>query len=314
MKYLSLVLSVIALIIAGIVYLYQPKQELVTIDPNLNMGTYDQIPQPFLNAKTLDIPEELYFAGEPVPLNEPDISERLDRELHINTYWHNNTIFLIKRANRWLPQMEKILEEYGIPDDFKYITVIESNLMNDVSPAGAVGFWQFLKATGREFDLSIEGDIDERYHPLKATEAAAKYLKKSYEKFGNWTLVAASYNRGMAGIQRALDKQGISNYYDLYLNNETSRYLFRVLAIKEIIENPAKYGFEIEDSHLYEVEPLRYVEVSETIPDLIAWSKEQGINYKLLKRHNPWLRDDQLQLRKGQSFMIGVPTVSVGDK
>ena len=310
MKYLSLGLSVFALLIAG--YVYWNNGSTPAVDPQMEFKAGpEEIPESFFNAKTLDLPETLTFAGEEVPMDMADVRERLDRELHVNTYWHNNTIFLMKRAHRWLPQMEPILEEYGIPEDFKYVTVIESNLMNEISPAGAVGFWQFLKPTGREFGLTIARDVDERYHPLKATEAAAKYLKKSYEKFGNWTLVAASYNRGMAGVQRALDKQEVDNYYDMFLNTETSRYLFRVLAIKEIIENPEKYGFEIGEEHLYDAEPLQYIEVSESIPDLIAWSKEQGINYKLLKRHNPWLRDDKLRLRAGESFEIGVPAESV---
>ena len=307
MKYLSLIISIIALGAAGFIW-WQSSQSPAPLYISAEPVDLGEVPESFLNARTLDIPEQLSFAGETVPLDIPDVRERLDRELHVNTYWHNNTIFLIKRANRWLPQMEPILEEYGIPDDFKYVTVIESNLMNEISPAGAVGFWQFMKPTAKEFGLVVARDVDERYHPLKATEAAAKYLKKSYEKFGNWTLVAASYNRGMAGVERALNKQNVSNYYDMFLNSETSRYMFRILAIKEIIENQEKYGFEIGQEHLYEPEALRYVEVNETIPDLVAWSKEQGINYKLLKRHNPWLRDDKLRLRDGESFEIGIPT------
>ncbi len=307
MKYLSLSLSAIALLVAGFILINSTDSDVEGASLTNPPSSIAELPQPFVNAKALDLPKSMTFAGEAVPLGKADVKERLDRELHINTYWHNNTIFLIKRANRWLPLMEPILEEYGIPEDFKYLTVIESNLMNEISPAGAVGFWQFLKPTAKEYGLIVDRDVDERYNPIKATEAAAKYLKRSYEKFGNWTLVAASYNRGMAGVQRALDKQGVNDYYEMYLNSETSRYVFRILAIKEIIENPSKYGFEIKDEHLYQTEPLQYVEVSETIPDLIAWSKEQGTNYKILKRHNPWLRDDQLRIRSGQSFRIALP-------
>lgn len=258
-------------------------------------------------AVSLNVPEQLTFAGEPVPLNIPDVYERLDKELQINTYFHSNTIFLIKRANRWLPQIEKILRANDVPVDFKYLPLIESNLLNDISPKNAVGYWQILKSAGKENGLEINNEVDERYDPLKATEAACRYLNKAYRKFGNWTLVAASYNRGMAGMQRALDNQKVDTYYDLYLNEETSRYVFRILAIKEIVENPQKYGFRVNPKHLYEEEPLRYVEVDETIKDLVTFAKEHNTNYKLLKRHNPWLRDDKLTVRKGNQYRIAIP-------
>ena len=258
-------------------------------------------------ANSLPIPDTMSFAGELVPLHIPDVVERLDRELHINTYWHNNTIFLIKHANRWLPQMEPILKEHGIPDDFKYLTAIEGSFRNDESPAGAVGFWQFKKDTGKEFGLEVTKEVDERYDPIKSTVAACKYLNRAHKKFGNWTNVAGSYNRGMAGLQRALTHQSDSNYYNLLLNEETSRYVFRILAIKEIIENPAKYSFNIEEEHLYQEEKVRYVEVTESIKDLVQWSIDQGINYKLLKRHNPWLRKDKLTVKKGKSYQIAIP-------
>ena len=309
-KYLSLILSSVAIIVAGFVFFNSGDE--VTHDKE---GTIfyppeeSEIPK-FLNAKTLEIPNSMNFAGEEVPLAMADVRERLDRELHINTYWHNNTIFLIKRANRWLPQMESILEEYGIPDDFKYISVIESNLMNETSSAGAVGFWQFMEGTAKDFGLEVARDVDERYHPIKSTHAAARYLKKAYEKFGNWTIVAAAYNRGMSGLNRALKRQSVDSYYDLFLNKETSRYMFRILAIKEIIENPDRYGFEIDQKHLYDIEELSYIEVATTIPDLVSWSKDNGINYKLLKRHNPWLRDDQLRVKSGKSYKIGIPILN----
>ncbi|UII22061.1 lytic transglycosylase domain-containing protein [Fulvivirga ligni] len=261
----------------------------------------------YLNAVSLDIPTEISFAGERVPLEIPDVRERLDRELLINTYWHSSTIVLIKKAHRWLPQIEEILKENGVPDDFKYLTAIEGGFANVVSPANAVGFWQILESSGEENGLEIDREVDERYDPLKATEAACKYLKKSYNKFGNWTSVAASYNRGMAGLQRAIDNQKVDSYYDLLLNEETSRYVFRILAIKEIIEHPKKYGFNIEKQHLYDAEELRYVEVDHDIKDLIAFAHDQGINYKLLKRHNPWLRDDHLDVSRNKTYKIAIP-------
>ncbi|MBT1702685.1 transglycosylase SLT domain-containing protein [Chryseosolibacter indicus] len=258
-------------------------------------------------AISFDLPAKIDFANEVVPLNIPDVRERLDKEIQINTYLHSNTIFLIKRAKRWLPQMEEILKKNGIPLDFKYLPLIESNLINVVSPKEAAGYWQILKTSGKEFGLEINDEVDERYDPLKSTEAACKYLNQAYKKFGNWTLVAASYNRGMSGVQRALDDQEVDNYYDLYLNEETSRYVFRILAIKEIVQNPTRYGFKINPKHLYDEEPLKYVEVDETIKDLVRFAKQQGSNYKLLKRHNPWLREDKLTVKKGKTYKIAFP-------
>jgi hypothetical protein len=200
-----------------------------------------------------------------------------------------------------------ISKPYSFPQDFKYLTAIESGFVNAVSPKRAVGFWQILSASGKEYGLEITKQVDERYDPLKSTEAACKYLKKAYDKFGNWTSAAASYNRGMAGLQRALNDQEVDSYYDLLLNDETSRYVFRILAAKEIIEHPEKYGFDINREHLYNPEPLRYVEVSEDIDDLVVFAKEQGINYKLLKRHNPWLRRDHLKVSRNKSYRIAIP-------
>lgn len=276
-------------------------------------GVYDaasvEIPQDIhpLPAISFEIPGQMSFAGETVPLNIPDVHERLDKELQINCYLHSNTIFLVKRANRWLPQMQEILRQHDIPDDFKYLPLIESNLMNAISPAGAVGYWQILKTSGKELNLEITDEVDERYDPLKATVAACKYLRKAYAKFGNWTMVAASYNRGMGGMDRALDDQQVDSYYDLYLNDETSRYVFRILAIKEIIEHPRRYGFNVNPEHLYAEEPLKYIEVTESIKDLVGFAKSQGTNYKLLKRHNPWLRDDRLTIKKGKRYRIALP-------
>lgn len=322
MKYFPHFISSMALvIILGYIQFDQNKEEVeATTDEHEAINAqvpYYRVDNPpegeyagYLNAVSLELPEELYFAGERVPLEIPDVRERLDRELHINTYWHSSTIFLIKRAHRWLPQMEVILREHGIPDDFKYLTAIEGGFVNGVSPKNAVGFWQILKSSGKENGLEITRSVDERYDPLKSTEAACKYLKKAHRKFNNWTNAAASYNRGMRGLQRALDNQQVDSYYDLLLNSETSRYVFRILAIKEIIEHPAKYGFNIDKGHLYEQEKLRYVEVDKNINDLVKFAKDQGINYKLLKRHNPWLRDDQLDVGRNKTYRIAIPVDS----
>jgi membrane-bound lytic murein transglycosylase D len=270
-------------------------------------GDLDEMDMQPLPAITFDLPDSLSFAGEIVPMNLTDVRERVDKELHINTYWHNNTIFLMKRANRWLPQIQEILRKNGIPDDFRYLPLIESGLLNDVSPKAAVGFWQILKSAGKENGLEITNEVDERYDPLKATEAACRYLKTAYKKFGNWTVVAASYNRGMGGMERALENQDVKSYYDLFLNDETSRYVFRIIACKEIIEHPSRYGFKVLPRHLYESEPVKYVQVSETIADLVAFARKHGTNYKLLKRHNPWLRDERLTVRGKKTYHIALP-------
>jgi hypothetical protein len=261
----------------------------------------------WMPARALDVPTKMSFAGEEVPLNIPDVFERFDRELHINSYMHNSTIFIMKRAGRWLPQIESILEANGIPNDFKYQALIESALLNDVSPRGAVGFWQIMEPAGKELGLEIRDEVDERYDPLKATEAACKFIKKAHDKFGNWTLAAASYDRGMAGLDRALENQHVKSYYDLFLNDETARYVFRLLAIKEIMEHPTKYGFDIGERALYKPEPVRYVEVNETVKDLVDFSISNGTSYKILKRLNPWLRDDRLTVKKNRVYKIALP-------
>lgn len=267
----------------------------------------DELEQP-IAAVSYDLPKEVSFAGDSVPLNLPDVRERLDKELQINVYLHSSTLFLLKRANRWLPKMEEILLANGIPPDFKYLPLIESALLNATSPKNAVGYWQILESSGKELGLEITKEVDERYDPLKATEAACKYLKKAYTKFGNWTLVAASYNRGMGGVARDLEDQRVTNYYDLHMNDETSRYVFRLLAIKEIFEHPEKYGFKLKPEHLYQPESLKQVEVTESIKDLIVFSQAQGANYKLLKRHNPWLRQNKLTVKKGKKYSIALPS------
>ncbi len=261
-----------------------------------------------LTAISYDLPSQISFAGEAVPMDRSDLREQIDKELQINIYFHSNTIFLIKRANQWLPQFEPILKKHGIPDDFKYLPLIESGLLNQVSPANAVGFWQIVKSAGKENGLEITREVDERYDPIKSAEAACKYLNQAYKRFGNWTLVAASYNRGMSGLNRAIEKQKVDSYYDLFLNEETSRYVFRILAIKEIIENPERYGFKIKPQHLYQQDSVKYIEVDATIPDLVDFAIAQGTNYKLLKRFNPWLRDDRLTIRKNETYQIALPS------
>ena len=269
---------------------------------------FDELPQgTSVNAIAIELPDSLTFAGERVPLEIPDVRERLDREMHINAYWHTNTIFLLKRAHRWLPQISTILKEEGIPDDFKYIPAIEGAFLNDISPKAAVGFWQFRKDAAKEFGLEVNRQVDERYDPLKSTRAACKYLKKAYERFGSWTLVAASFNRGRAGLLRAMDNQQVDNYYDLMLNEETSRYVFRILAAKEIIEHPQRYGFHVPEEQLYQIEEVKYVSLTGSVDNWVVWANENGINFKLLKRYNPWIQGSSLSVSGKKEYRIAIP-------
>lgn len=260
------------------------------------------------NIYSLSLPESLDFAGEAVPLSDPDVRERLDRELLVNTYWQSNTLLMIKRAHRWLPEFKSIFQEEGVPEDLVYLGLIESGFQNVVSPANAAGFWQFLSSTGKEYDLIIDGEVDERYHPLKSARAAAQYLAKAKQEFGSWALAAASYNMGMSGVQRQLDRQKVNNYYDLLLNSETARYVFRIIAVKEIVNRPSDFGFHVQDEDLYTAIPTEVIEVTGAVESWPDWAHEHGINYKTLKYHNPWLREDYLRNRNGVVYQIEVPT------
>ncbi|WP_300438846.1 lytic transglycosylase domain-containing protein [Christiangramia sp.] len=257
--------------------------------------------------KALPMPEDLEFAGESVPLNDPDIYERMDRELLVNTYWQSNALLLMKRAHKYFPVIEPVLKEEGIPDDFKYLAVIESGLTHAVSPARAVGFWQILESTGKEYGLEINGNVDERYHIEKSTRVAADYLKKAKARFGSWTLAAASYNAGHYGVDKQLDRQKVGEYYDLLLGEETGRYVFRILAVKEIMTNPEKYGFSFNESDLYTHIPVKKVKVDTVVTYFPDFAENFGINYKILKVHNPWLRDDHLKNASRKTYYIDIP-------
>ncbi|PTM06681.1 MAG: murein transglycosylase [Bacteroidetes bacterium] len=259
------------------------------------------------NVYALNVPDDLNFAGEAMPLHDPDVLERMDRELLVNTYWQSNALLIFKRANKYFPVIEPILKKYGIPDDFKYLAVIESGLTNAVSPAGARGVWQIMKATGRENGLEINDNVDERYNLEKATEVACKYLLEAKEKFGNWTLSAASYNAGKAGVSRRLSKQNVTDYYDLLLGEETGRYMFRIVALKEILNNPNKYGFNFRLKDLYKPIPTSKISVDSAVTDFVKFSEKFGINYKILKLHNPWLREPHLNNKSGKEYFIEIP-------
>jgi len=253
-------------------------------------------------------PSSMDFAGEKTPLHLADVKERFDRELIVNANLHGSMIIIVKRANREFPIIEPILKKYGVPDDFKYLAVAESALTNATSSAGAKGFWQFMPATAKERGMEVTDEVDERYHLVKSTEAACQYLLNAKEKMGSWTLAAASYNGGLTGVNRQISSQGENNYYDLLLTEETYRYVFRILALKEIMQNPVMYGFTFRKEELYTVIPTRKVEVDSSISDLAAFAKQQGINYKILKIHNPWLRDKKLTNTSGKKYEIEIPT------
>jgi hypothetical protein len=253
------------------------------------------------------IPVNIDFAGEAVPLNLFDVRESLDRELQVNTYWHSQTVLLLKRANRYFPVIEPILNEMGVPDDFKYLAVAESALTQAVSPSQAVGFWQILEGTGKELGLEINDEVDERYHIEKSTYAACKFLLKSYKKYGNWTMAAASYNFGRNGIQRQMERQDNTNYYDMVLGEETGRYVYRIIAFKAIFENPQQYGFHLKTNELYP--PIRFfeVEVDSTVVSFAQFAKTYSTSYKMLKLLNPWLRESYLTNKEMKKYTIKIP-------
>lgn len=259
------------------------------------------------NVYAIPIPDGLNFAGEPVPIQFPDIKERMDRELLVNTYWQSNGLLLFKRANKYFPIIESILKEEGVPDDLKYIAVIESGLTQAVSPAKATGFWQILNGTGKEYGLEVNDNVDERYHIEMATRAACEYLKQSKARFGSWTLAAAAYNAGNAGINNELVRQNVNDYYDLLLGEETGRYVFRILALKEILNHPKKYGFNFRQQDLYTEVPTYEVKVDTAVSDFTKFAEGFGINYKILKIHNPWLREKHLNNSSGKEYFIQIP-------
>ncbi len=267
-----------------------------------NKNTFQLISSP-------PLPSELSFAGEKVPIGEFDIVERMDRELIVNSFFHSQTIRYIKLTPRYFSIIEPILKKNGIPEDFKYLALAESGFdTKAVSPAGAAGIWQFMKPAAKENGLEISDDVDERYNVEKATEAACKYLKDSYKIYGNWTLVAASYNTGKGNVSQQIEKQKVDTYYDMLLSEETNRYLFRILALKTIIERPEKYGFYIKESEKYPDLKFKYTDVSEAIPDLVAFAKSHGTNYKMIKILNPWLKGSSLKNESKKHYKVKIPT------
>ncbi len=255
----------------------------------------------------LEIPKNLEFAGEPVPIHNFDVWESFDRELLVNTYWQSQTLLFIKRAARFFPVIEPILEEYNVPDDFKYLALAESGMLNAISPAGAVGVWQFLRGTARDYGLEVNEEVDERYHLEKSTVAACRFLLESYTKYGSWTMAAASYNAGRRGMDRQIGIQKEDDYYDLLLNEETQRYVFRIIAIKTILEDPSAYGFHVSESDLYPYIDYFEVPVNARVADFADFAKEFNTNYKMLKYLNPWLRRPYLTNSSGKTYNVRLP-------
>jgi membrane-bound lytic murein transglycosylase D len=266
-------------------------------------SSYQNVPK----KNHVDYPSEMDFCGEKVPTNQADVKERLDREMLVNINLNASTAILIKRANKVFPIIEPILAKYNVPDDFKYLAVIESGLINAISPSGAKGVWQFMPGTAKESKLEITEQVDERYHIEKSTQAACEYLIKAKNKFGNWTVAAASYNGGMTGLQNHINFQQTSDYYNLWLTDETARYMFRILALKEIMKNPEKYGYLIPKEALYPKINTKKIMVDSTITNLSTFAISQGINYKILKTHNQWLRDKKLDNPTKKTYEIEIP-------
>jgi len=269
-------------------------------DPIKNVSELYQI-------KALKIPQNLNFAEERLPLEKWDVKERIDRELLVNTYWQSNSLLLFKRAHKYFPIIEPILKKNGIPDDFKYLALIESGLRNVTSHAGARGFWQIMKGTGKENGLEINDNVDERYHVAKSTEVACIYLNQAFKKFGTWTLAAASYNAGQAGIARKLKAQMVDDYYDLLLVEETARYMLRIIAVKEIISNPHMYGFEFDEEDLYTLSSTKTIQVDTTITNLARFAKNMGTSYKEVRLLNPWLKQNKLNNASRKKYYLSIP-------
>jgi hypothetical protein len=257
--------------------------------------------------KALKLPKNLNLAGERVPIEKADIRERMDRELLVNTYWQSNGLLLLKRANKYFPVLEPLLKKHGIPDDFKFLALAESAFIDETSSAGAAGMWHFIKSTGKEYGLEINKNVDERYHIEKSTKVAAAYLKKAKKRLGSWTLAAAAYNAGNAGVARRLKAQQVSNYYDAILPDETERYVFRIIALKEIISNPKKYGFVFDQEDLYTLSKTRTVKVDTAITNIASFAKGYGLNYKELKLYNSWLRENKLNNKSRKLYEIKIP-------
>jgi hypothetical protein len=299
-KYYSSIFLISLIILAFSFINSQPEKDITDLD-------YEKVFQNRYSIFSISLPDEMSFAGEKVPFEYFDVKESFDRELLVNTYWQSQTLLFVKRANKYFPIIEKILLKNNIPDDFKYIVLVESELRNVVSPSGAVGMWQLLKGTAKDYGLEVNSEIDERYHLEKSTEAACQFINDAHELFGSWTMAAAAYNVGRRGLMQQVNRQKQDNYYNLLLNEETGRYVYRILAIKLILENPDKYGFHVRKQDLYTSISTYDVEVDTSVSNFADFAEEFDINYKILKHFNPWLRDAFLTNKSGKKYYIRIP-------
>tara|TARA_B110000483_G_scaffold161943_1_gene191963 strand:- start:181 stop:1083 length:903 start_codon:yes stop_codon:yes gene_type:complete len=298
MKLAQRILSLLSISIITVIF----YNAILKTAPNPELQTHKGY-----KIKALKLPKGLNLAGERVPIEINDVKERMERELLVNTYWQSNGILLLKRANRYFPILEPLLAKYNLPDDFKFLALAESGFTDETSSVGAAGIWHFMRTTGKEYGLEINDNVDERYNIEKSTKVAAEYLIKAKEKLGSWTLAAAAYNVGNRGVSRRLEAQEVNNYYDVKLPDETERYIFRILALKEIITNPKKYGFVFDKEDLYTVKETRLVKVDTAISNLTLFAKEFGMNYKELKIYNPWLREHKLNNKSRKLYEIKIP-------
>ena len=300
MKKQILFISLIVTLIVG---------AIIFISSNSVDNTQQERPKVMSMTANVDIPEKMIFAGETYVFDRYDKHERVDRELNSFTYFHSTTLLLIKRANRYFPIIEPILKQHGMPDDLKYLAVIESSMFpRAVSPAKAAGLWQFMPATGKQFGLEVSSDVDERFHIEKSTVAACKYRRDAYSKYNSWSAAAMSYNGGQGRITRELNNQQASNALDLWLVEETTRYFYRMLAIKLVFENPQQYGFVIKPEQLYKPMDFKEVKVTASIPNLATFAKQHGVTYAQMKDFTSWLRDTSLTVSSGKSYTIKIPT------
>ncbi len=255
------------------------------------------------------LPDHMYFCGQKINLQDEDIRERLDREILVNAYFQSSTALSFKRAGRYFPEIERILKSENVPDDFKYLAVIESGLAQAVSPVGAQGFWQFMPFTAKEFHLEMSNEVDERLHIEKSTRAACEYIRNAHGELRDWLLTAASYNRGIGGVRQDMKWQGTDHYFDTDMNSETARYAYRILAVKIIFEHPRAYGYDVENMEIYEPFLTKKMKITKSIPNLAKWALSKGYNFKIVTKLNPWIKGNKLTIKK-KTYEILLPSAS----
>jgi membrane-bound lytic murein transglycosylase D len=302
-------LRIAVFMMAGFALFLSISTMLAHEDPEQSSYRYEKIRSPFDNkVYAVKIPENIDFAGEPVPLHDEDVKQHLDRELLVNSYWHSQTLYIMKQFPQVTALIEPILEKNGVPKDFEYLCIAESGLQyNALSASGALGLWQFTKSTGLHYGLTINSEVDERMSYEKSTEAACRYFLDAKSRFGSWTMAAAAFNHGMEGMDDAVKHQKTDNYYDLYLNRETARYVFRILALKQVLQNPQQYGFFLDAGDMYPNYKYKTIAVDSSITDLADFAKSQGTTYKILRELNPWILGYSLTNKEKRQYQMKLP-------